>query len=298
MTRRDLLDLLGLAALWGASFLFLRLGAAAFGPVALALLRVAGAAVLLLALLAWRGQWHTLRPAGHALWAVGAVNTALPFVLYGVAALALGAGLMSVFNATAPLWAALIAWAWLGERPTAVRAAGLGLGLAGVVGLTLGKADATPGLLGVSTGWGIVACLGATLMYGWGANLVRRHAAGIPALTLAAGSQATATALLLGPGLWAWPAQTPGAAAWGAAAMLSLACTGLAYLMYFRLIARIGPTRAISVTFLIPAFAALWGALFLGEMPSGTMLAGGGVILLGTALATGLLRAPRRRASG
>lgn len=294
MNRRDTLDLLGLAALWGASFLFLRLGAAAFGPWALALVRVAGAAVLLLGLLAWRGQWHTLRPAGPVLWAVGTVNTALPFVLYGVAALALGAGLMSVFNATAPLWAALIAWAWLGERPTALRSAGLALGLAGVVGLTLGKADPTPGLLGVSAGWGIAACLGATLMYGWGANLVRRHAAGIPALTLAAGSQATATALLLVPGLWAWPATIPGAAAWAAAAMLSLACTGLAYLMYFRLIARVGPTRAISVTFLIPVFAALWGALFLGEMPTGTMLAGGGVILLGTALATGVLRRPGR----
>jgi drug/metabolite transporter (DMT)-like permease len=292
MTRRDLVDLLLLGAIWGASFLFMRLGAAEFGPVALAFVRVAGAAALLVPLMLLRRQGAAWRTHGAAIAGVGVVNSALPFVLYAVAALALTTALMSVFNATVSIWAALIAWLWLKERLDPLRWLGLAIGVVGVVGLSWGKADFRPGEHSVSAAAGVAACLAATWLYGLGANVSRRRLQGVPPLAVAAGSQAAAALALAVPGLWLWPAKPPGATAWAAALALSLLCTGLAYILYFRLLARTSAASATSVTFLIPPFALLWGYVALGEVPTGAMLAGCAVILLGTALATGLLRRP------
>jgi drug/metabolite transporter (DMT)-like permease len=294
MTRRDIADLLLLAAIWGASFLFMRLGAAEFGPVALAFVRVAGAAALLVPLMLLRGAGGAWRTHGVAIAGVGIVNSAFPFLLYAVSALVLSTALMSVFNATASIWGALIAWLWLKERLTPLRWLGLAIGLAGVVGLSWGKADFRPGEHGVSAAVGVAACLGATLLYGLGGNVSRRWLQGATPLAVAAGSQAAATLALAVPAAVWWPAINPGATAWAAALALSFLCTGLAYILFFRLIARTGTTTAMSVTFLIPAFALLWGFVALGEVPTGTMLVGCAVILLGTALATGLLRWPLR----
>lgn len=297
MTRRDHADLLLLGALWGASYLFMRMGAAEFGPAALVFVRVAGASALLLPLLAWRGQWPALWRHWRALVAVGLIGTALPFALITTAALALGAGLMSVFNATAPIWAALIAWGWLGERPGGARIAGLAIGLAGVVGLAWGEADFTRGAHGVSPALGAAACIAATVSYGLGANLSRRYLQQAPTLAVAAGSQTVAALAMALPALGAWPAVPPSPTAWFAAAALALACTALAYLLYFRLIARTGATNATSVTLLIPAFAIAWGWLFLGETPTAATALGCAVIVAGTALSTGLLSWPARRAA-
>lgn len=294
MRGRDLADLLVLAALWGASFLFMRVGAAEFGPLALAFVRVAGASLLLLPLLWWRGQATALQRHWRPLLVVGLVNSALPFALYALAALVLSTGLMSIFNATSPLWGALIAWAWLHDRPGAARALGLAIGFSGVAWLSIGKADLRPAASGVSPALGIAACVAATALYGFGANYTRKAAGSVPPLAVAAGSQLAAALLLAPLAFAAWPATPPGLRAWGAAVLLALLCTGLAYILYFRLIARVGPARAISVTFLIPAFAALWGFVFLREVPTAEMLAGCAVILLGTALATGVLRLPLR----
>ena len=294
MSRRDTLDLLLLAAIWGASFLFMRLGAAEFGPVALAFVRVAGAALLLVPLMLLKGQGAAWRTHGRAIASVGVVNSALPFLLYAVSALVLTTALMSVFNATVPIWGALIAWLWLGEKLGPSRWLGLAIGVAGVVGLGWGKADFMAGEHGISAALGVAAALAATWLYGVGANVSRRWLQGVPALSVAAGSQAAATVALALPALAYWPAVNPGAAAWAAALALSLLCTGLAYILYFRLLAPTGAANAMSVTFLIPAFALLWGFVALGEVPTGAMLAGCAVILLGTALATGLLRLPAR----
>ena len=292
MKQRDLLDLFMLAALWGASFLFMRMGASQFGPVALVFLRVAGAALLLLPLLAARGQAGALRQHWRPILAVGIVNSVLPFLLFALGALALTTALMSVFNATASIWGALVAWLWLGEKLTPSRWLGLAIGVVGVAGLSWGKADFKPGEHGVSAALGIAACLGASVLYGVGVNLSRRYLQGVPPLAVAAGSQLAASLVLAVPAVWAWPLVMPGATAWAATGVLAFGCTGLAYLLYFRLIAHAGTANAMSVTFLIPGFALLWGWVILSELPTTTMLVGCAVILLGTALATGLLKLP------
>ena len=297
MNLRDTGELLLLAALWGASFLFMRLGATEFGPVALSALRVGGATLVLLPLLAWYGQSAALRRHWRAIAVIGVVNSALPFVLFSVAALAINAGLSSIFNATAPLWGALIAWAWLGDRLTRMRVAGLGLGFAGVLWLAWDKASFRPGEHGVSAVVAIAACLAATLCYGFAANYAKRRLADVPPLAVATGSQLAATLVLLLPAWWLWPAATPSVTAWSSVVGLALLCTALAYLLYFRLIARLGAARAISVTFLLPLFGVLWGALFLGEAVTPAMGIGCAVILLGTAMTTGVLRWPVRRAA-
>jgi drug/metabolite transporter (DMT)-like permease len=289
MKAGDVAELIALAALWGASFLFMRIAAPEFGPVALTALRVAGATLLLLPLVFWRGHAGVLRAHWKAIAVVGITNSAIPFVLFSIAALAINAGLSSIFNATAPLWGAVIAWLWLGDRLSASRMLGLALGFAGVVGLAWDKASFKPGEHGVSAAVAIAACLLATACYGFGANYTKKKLTGVPPLAVAAGSQAAATALLALPALWLAPASLPGTTAWASLVMLALLCTGVAYLLYFRLIAHLGAARAITVTYLIPVFAALWGALFLGEAVTPPMLLGGAVILAGTALASGLL---------
>ena len=292
MKARDALTLVVLAALWGASFLFMRMGARDFGPVALAAVRVGIASAVLLPLLLARGHARVLRAHWRAVFVVGVLSSALPFVLFGGAALSLSAGLLSIFNATAPLWGALVAWLWLRDTLTPLRVAGLAIGFAGVVGLTWSQGDAAAG--GGAAGWPIAAALGAPLCYGIAASATKRHLTGVPAIALAAGSQFGAATVLVVPALLAWPATPPPATAWWAAIGLGVLSTALAYILYFQLIARVGPANAIAVTYLIPVFAMLWGRLFLGEAVTGAMLGGGAVILAGTALATGFVGARAR----
>ena len=291
MKRADLLELIGLAALWGASFLFVRMGAGAFGPVALAAMRVSGAAIVLMPLLAARGGLGALRQHWRPILVVGITNSALPFLLFAYAALSITAGLAAIFNAASPLFGALIAWWWLKDRLTAARVAGLAIGFAGVLWL----AGDSAGFKAGGSGWAALACIAAAVFYGLSASLTKRHLGGVPPLAVAAGSQLAAALVLALPAAWWWPAVAPPPLAWLTTALLAVLCTGLAYLLYFRLIAHIGPANAIAVTFLIPAFAVLWGWLFLDEALTPAMLLGCAVILVGTALATGLLK-PRRTA--
>lgn len=275
-----------LAALWGASFMFMRLGAAEFGAVAAAGGRVGLAALVLLPLLWREGQLAQLRQHAGALFISGMLSSALPFALYSYAVTSISTGLSAILNATAPLFGALVAWLWLHERLDRNRLLGLALGFAGVALLSWEKANFTAG----GTGWAVVACLGATLCYGMAANHAKRFLAGVPPLVNATGSQLGATVGLALPTLWFWPAQTPSLQAWLAIVALAVFCSALAYILYFRLIARTGPAKAITVTFMIPLFAVFYGTTFLGEAVTGWMIVCGGVILLGIALATGLWR--------
>jgi drug/metabolite transporter (DMT)-like permease len=292
MKRRDLADLILLAALWGASFLFTRMAVPAFGALALAELRVAIAAAVLLPLLAIRADFTELRARPGRFAVLGALNTAIPFSLFAWAVLSITAGLASILNAAAPLFTALVAWIWLRERLTPWQWLGMGIGFAGVLWLT----GARVGFDGGNSLWAVLAALAATLSYGVSGNFAKRYFSGVRPLAVAAGSQTAAALLLLPFAIAAWPAEVPPMRDWIAAAALGVLCTGVAYILYFRLIARVGPAMAMTVTFLIPAFAMLWGGLFLGESVTSAMLVGCTIILAGTALATGMVK-PRRSAS-
>jgi len=308
MTPRQLLELLFLAAVWGGSFLFMRVAAPEFGPAPLMWLRVAIAALSLLPLWWWwrrRAPGSAGPPAPHHPWRdaalvalVGLLNAALPFVLLAWALLYISAGLGAILNATAPMWAALIATLWLREPLPWLRALGLGIGLAGVILLAGDRAGISPDApwTWLGLGWGpILAGLTATLCYGLSANLTRRHLGHIPPLHLALGSMLAATVWLSPFALLYWPEQSVSALAWLCAVAIGVLSTGVAFVVFFRLIAEVGPTRAVSVTFLVPAFGMLWGLLFLQEHPGLQTLAGGVVVLIGTALALGLL--PRGQSS-
>ena len=261
MRPRDLLDLLLLAALWGGSFLFVRAAVPAFGPFALIELRVGIAALVLLPLLAVRGSFAELRRNAAPIAAVGLLNSALPFTLFAFASLTMTAGFASILNATAPLFGALIAQLWLKDRLTRVQMLGLLVGFAGVVLLVWSR----NALAGGGSTLAVAAALCATLAYGIAANYTKRSLTGVGSFSIATGSQCAAALALLPLALWAWPALTPPLRTWLEVILLGVASTGVAYLLYFRLIANVGPTRAVSVTFLIPVFGMLWGALYLGE---------------------------------
>ena len=293
--RAWLVDFVLLAGVWGSSFLFTRLAVVEFGALPTAAVRVAIAAAFLLPLLWWKGQVAQLVRHAPKVLGIGVVNSGLPFVLYSFALLSISTGLSGILNATVPMFGALVAWAWLKDRPSAARAAGLVIGFAGVAMLAWDKASFQPTASGIAPAWAVLACLGATVCYGISANAAKRYLGGLPPLVTATGSQLGATlALAVAAALW-WPARLPGALAWGAVLVVGVVCTGLAYVLYFRLIEEAGPARALAVTFLVPVFAVFYGVLFLGETVTGWMLLCGAVIVCGTALSTGLLRWPAGR---
>lgn len=285
MRPRDIAELFALAALWGGSFLFMRVAVPEFGPVAVAALRVAGASLLLVPLLAARGEASALVAHWRPIAIVGVTNSALPFLAFAYAAQSIDAGASAIFNSATPLFAAVIAWLWLADRMTRARLLGLVIGFAGVVGIALYKA----GLHGSATVPAILACLAATVCYGISPSLAKRHLSGVPPLAVATGSQLSATALLAVPALLVWPTTPPSAKGWLLIAVLAFFCTGLAYILYFRLIANAGPANAVAVTYLVPIFAVVWGGVFLGERLTVPLVAGCVVVFLGTALATGML---------
>ena len=289
MTARQFSELLALAALWGASFLFMRVAVPEFGPVMVTEIRVLLASLTLAPLLWMSGQWPSLRAHARPLLVVGVVNSALPFVFYSYALLWISTGLAAILNATAPLWGALIAWAWLGERLSPSRVLGLVMGFAGVVWLAWDQAGLRSGAGWGQAAWAVMACLASTFCYGFSVNFTKRHLTTAPPMAVAAGTQMVAAFALAVPAATTRPAAMPSPGAWAAVTVLGLACTGLAYWLYFRLIASVGPSKALAVAYLIPLFALFWGWLFLGEGVTPVMAGAGSIILLGTALATGLI---------
>jgi drug/metabolite transporter (DMT)-like permease len=290
-----------LAALWGSSFLFTRLAVVEFGALPTAAVRVAIASLFLLPLLLMRGHGPQMRQHWKAVFLVGLMNSGIPFACFAFALLYITTGLSSILNATVPLFGALVAWIWLKDRPDGSRILGLVIGFAGVALLASDKAGLRPAPPGGPTGWtetwgptlAIAACLLATLCYGISASYTRRYLGGLPSLVTATGSQIGATLGLALPAILFWPARTPGLTAWLAILFVGVACTGIAYVLYFRLIESAGPARALTVTFLVPVFALFYGGVFLGESITPWMIGCGAVILVGTSLSTGLLRLRR-----
>jgi drug/metabolite transporter (DMT)-like permease len=292
-SRRWIADFISLAALWGASFLFMRICAVEFGALPTAAMRVGVAALFLTPLMLLRGQGADFARHWKPVLLMGLLNSGIPFALYSFALLAITTGLSAILNATVPLFGAVVAWLWFNDRPQAARVLGLAVGFAGVALLAWDKASFKPDASGIVSGWAVLACLGATLCYGLAASFAKRYLAGVPALASAAGSQIGATLGLALPALWFWPAQTPSAAAWASAVMVGVFCTGVAYILYFRILKEAGPSRALAVTFVVPVFAVFYGAVFLREAVTPWMVFCAAVIVLGTALSTGLLKLNR-----
>jgi len=281
-----------LAALWGASFLFMRLGAAEFGPLPMVGLRVGLATMFLWPIMMRQGHLPALRAHWRPIMLAGILNSAIPFALFAWAVMHIQTGLTSILNATVPLFGALVAWVWLGDRINRLRWVGLALGFLGVA-LLAWQAPAGTGFKTDHAHWAIAACLVASAFYGVSASFTRRYLTGIPPLATATGSQLGATLGMALPTLWLWPAKMPGPVAWAAIAAIAVLCTGIAYIIYFRLIAHAGPSRALAVTFITPVFAVFYGTLFLGEVVTPWMMGCALVIVCGTMLSTGLIRTGR-----
>ena len=281
--------LLALAAIWGASFLFMRIAAPAFGSVNTTFLRVFFALVGLAAMLLLLRTPMQFQGKLKSIMVLGIINSGVPFLMYAVAALWLPAGYSAILNATTPLMGALIGFSFFHEVLTLRKWAGVMLGLVGI-GLitTTGEVDLS-GQLAI----GVLACLIATACYGCAGFLTRRwvtERGGLDAKLVAFGSQIGAVLFLLpffgytlatGPAVdWAQPG------VWASVLAVGFLCTAFAYLLYFRLIADIGPLRSLTVTFLIPPFGILWGYLVLGETLTGGFVFGGAVVCLAVWLVT------------
>jgi len=271
----DAARLTALAAIWGASFLFVRITAPIIGPVATADLRMMIGGIALSGWFAaigfdpqWRRWWRY-----YLL--IGALTSAVPFLLYAYAALELTAGMLVVMNATSPMWGALLSALMLRERLSAAGIAGLVLGIGGVALLSAPE--------GAASLLSIAAALGAAFCYGLSAAVMRRWSRDAPSRGMAVGTQVAGGVLLL-PLLVLAPPAMPGPGVIAAVLALGLVCGAAAYLLYFRLISDIGAAGALTVTYLIPVFGILWGALFLGEPLEPTMLGGAALVIAGTVL--------------
>jgi drug/metabolite transporter (DMT)-like permease len=266
-----------LGAIWGGSFLFMRVAASDFGPFALVEVRLALGAIVLLPFL-WRARAQfTPRLWLHLTW-ISAINSAIPFILFAWGAERAPAGIGAITNSMAVMFAALVAFIFYGEEIGPTRAVGMLAGFVGVVVLTSGKTA------GVSVAPAALAGTGAAFLYGIGVNVIRRHLKGIPASAIAAATLSTASLLVAPFAIYNWPSHAIPTTSWVSAVLLGVLCTGTAFAIYYRLIHRIGAPRAAVVTYLIPLFGVIWAWLALGEPPTVTMAAAAALILGGVAL--------------
>jgi drug/metabolite transporter (DMT)-like permease len=283
--QQDWVRLIALSAIWGASFLFFRVLTPALGIFFTADSRVVIAG---LALTAWLLLTHTnthWKTHPLQLTVIGVLNSAIPFALFAYASLHIPAAYSAILNAFTPIFGFVAGVIWLGERMSGVRAAGLALGVAGVALVANPWQRASGFTPDAHFLTAVGACLLSTFCYAASGIYVKKRAAGIASKAIAAGSQLSAGIALL-PFALAYPpspsAFTPGLIA--AMLALALVCSALAYVLYFRLMQDVGPSRTLIVTLLVPLFGMLWGALFLGERFSLSALAGCALILGGTLL--------------
>jgi drug/metabolite transporter (DMT)-like permease len=266
-----------LGAIWGASFMFMRVSAADFGPFPLVAMRLAFGALVLAPFL-WRARaqftWVLwLRIAGIAL-----MNATVPLTLFAWAAERAPAGIGAISNGMTVMFTALVAFALFGERIGALRLTGLAIGFVGVIILASGKTA------GVSVAPAALAGTVASLCYGIGINLVRRYLTPYPPAAVAAAALTSGAVLLAPLAIWTWPRHPLATASWVSALLLGVVCTGFAFVLYYRLVARIGAPRTSTVTYLIPLFGVIWAWLLLGEPLTMTMAMAGALILAGVAL--------------
>jgi drug/metabolite transporter (DMT)-like permease len=274
----DVARLCTLALIWSASFVFVKVLVPALGAVPTTALRVFLAGLALVAWLALSRRDADVRKHGRTYLFVGLTASAIPFLLFAHAAYVLPASVMAILNAATPLFATLLAARWLGEPLDARKLAGIALGVAGVA-LVTGGGAIEPTLRGAAA---VAACLGATFCYAFSGVWLKRRALPLSPLAVAGWSQLLAGCVLL-PALPLVPPPGPVTPAVVANVLgLALVCSGVAYVLYYRLLRDIGPTRTMTVTFLIPAFGIAWGVLLLGERVTPAVLAGTALIVGGT----------------
>lgn len=279
---QDLATLLFLGALWGGAFPLMRVAGAEFGPFAMVGVRIGLAALLLLPFTATRKNWVIIRQRPWAFFFVGMTACGASFPLMTYSTLHLGAGIGAVLNGLTPVFTSLIAWIWLKQKLSRRQAAGIAVAWLGVALLTANRA--TP--LGQEAPFFLpfAAALLGTFIYGASANLAKVHLDGVSPTLISGGSLLFAAIVDVPLAIFFWPTQAPSPQAWASVFSLGALCTALAYILYFRLVERIGINRAISVTFLVPAFGLLWGGLFLNEALTLQKVAAATVILAGTFL--------------
>lgn len=286
MSGSSLTKMVILAALWGASFLFMRVAVPSFGPVALVEVRVLSAALFLAAVCWWIKQPMHIKKHGKHYLVMGFFNAALPFCLFAYGAQSISGSLLSIFNASTPIWGAILGVIFLRTEVTRSAALGLALGVIGVaiVGWNGVAVNGDDALLP------ILASLGAAFSYGVGSIYTKKQSGKLAPMENANATLWVASVMLL-PFLFGGSGDIEiSTNAWLAALALGVVCTGLAYVLFFNLLEHEGPMKALSVTFLIPVFATVWGNIFLGETVTFTMLIGGTVIVLGTALTNGFIK--------
>lgn len=272
------IELLALGAIWGGSFLFMRVAAGEFGPLALVDVRLALGALVLAPFL-WRAR---ARFTGHLWWgiaAIGVLNSALPFVLFAWGAERAPAGVSAIVNSMVVPFTALVAFAAFGERIGTARAIALVAGFVGVVVLASGRTA------GSDIGPAVAAGTVAALCYGISVNLVKHYLADLPPIAVAAATLLCGALLLAPLAVATWPETPIAATSWLSAVLLGVLCTGIAYAFYFRLIQRVGAARASTSTYLVPLFGVAWGWLLLGEPLTPTMAVAGTLILGSVVLA-------------
>jgi drug/metabolite transporter (DMT)-like permease len=270
-------ELIALGAIWGASFLFMRVSATDFGAFALVEIRLALGALILLPF-TWRSRSQLTLAGWRRLAGIGAINSALPFALFAWGAQRAPAGIGAITNSITVLFTALVAFLLYRERISALQAVGLCAGFAGVAVLASGKVG------GASVWPAVLAGTLAALLYAFGANLIRRSLVGVPASAVAGATLLCATVLMLPLAIANWPQHPIGVVPWLSAVLLGVLCTGAAFVLYYRLILRIGAPRASTVTYLIPLFGVIWAWLLLGETLTASMAVAGSLILGGVAL--------------
>jgi len=286
LTSHDLVDLFLLSALWGGSFLFLRIAAPVFGPIFLIEMRVLTAFIFLFPVFLYFGRLQEALRHWKIICLISVANMALPFCLLAFASLSIGAGFASILNATVPFFTAIVAFLFYQQRMTRAAVAGLFLGFGGVLILVADPESVNPArnnMLAISAG------LLAAISYAIAANVTATHLRGISGLAITVGSLFCASVYLLPLAVWQRPDVIPTGRIWFSVIALGVLSTGLAYLLFYRLITRIGSYRAVTVTFLVPMFSIAWGFLFLGEAVTVFILLGCIFVLLGVGMTTGKL---------
>ena len=283
MSRRDALLLLVLSAIWGASFMLIKVGVRELEPATLVLVRVVLAALTLLPLALAAKTLGTLRGHWGPLLVMAALNSAVPFWLLSFGETRIDSGLAAVIQAAAPLWTVLLAtWIDPTQRVRGLRLAGVVLGFLGVA-LLVG-AQSGGELIGALAVLLTAVCYAAGVLYGG------RRLGAVPAVPLSFGTMALASLLVAPAGLWQLPDAVPSWEVVAAVVALGVVGTGLAYILYFGLMQSAGASRAILVTYLVPAMALVYGAVLLDEAVTAVALVGLALVLAGVALGTGSVR--------